>query len=159
MWNRLKNHLIWTPEDFPFIRQSWTKTELADWNRPSGLVIPPERIDFYKIGQWRCGQPRTTPFSLKIRTQLCRKQNPIFPFIFLLSLSLSKTHYSSSSYPLHPSFPPKYLAPSTLVYGFGLPSPESSRKYTSFKASRRLIFRSSQISTSSPHLLLIIYHK
>ena len=59
---RLKNHLIWTPKDFPFTRRSWTKKPIAGQLRPGGMYQPPERFDFYESGQCRRGQPRTTPF-------------------------------------------------------------------------------------------------
>ena len=93
MWNRLKNHLIWTPEDFSFIRQSWTKIELADWNRPSGLLIPPERIKFLVSDQWRRGQLRSTSFWFKLRTSLLQIQKTFFSYF--------QTHFSLSIFTIH----------------------------------------------------------
>ena len=132
MWNRLKNHLIWSSKDFPFTRQSRTKKPDSVWIRPSGLIFPsqdsvdvdsPEPLLF-------CSNPEPAAAE-------CRKRFFFF-FSFFFSLSL---HYSSSSPFSFLIFPQRYLAPSTLVYGFGLPSPESSRKYKPFEASFRWNFQ------------------
>ena len=128
---RLKNHLIWTPEDFPFTHQSWTKMLLTDLIRPSGFKI-------FADGSATRGEIKTAKILYKIRTQLCQIQNPFLPFIFLSFLSLSLGfHYSLSSPTLHLSFPPPHSSPHKLDPGFGLPSPESSRKDGLFEASRR----------------------
>ena len=85
---RLKNHLIWTPEDFPFARRSCTKKLETVLNRPGGLLIPPERIKFLMSDQWWRGRRRTTPLLYKLRTQ--QQQNQKTFFFFFSSLSLSK---------------------------------------------------------------------
>ena len=90
MWFRLKNHLIWTPKDFPFIRQSCTKKPVADWNRPSGMRNPPERIHFSLSDQWWCGRLRSTPFWFKLRTAAAANAETVLLFFSSSSLSLSK---------------------------------------------------------------------
>ena len=90
---RLKNHLIWTPEDFPIARQSLPKILLTDLNRPGGLPIPPERIEFSTVTSGRRGQPRTFPFCFNFGPVLHSLQNPF--------LSLSQTHFSLFSSTIH----------------------------------------------------------
>ena len=86
MWFRLKNHQIWTPEDFPFIRQSFSKSGVAGTIRSDGRGHPPERFIFSESWQCRRGQPWFTPFCTKSEPLLQQLQNP--------NLSLSLTHFS-----------------------------------------------------------------
>ena len=132
----------------------------------SGICFdPPERMEFrpsgFKIFTDRSatrGEIGAAENLLKNRTQHCQNAEHVFTFYFLL-FSLSPSlgfHYSSSSPTLHLSFPPLHSSPHILDTGFGILTPESSRKDGYFEASSRLIFRSSSKSNFKPTFLLFI---
>ena len=149
MWFRLKNHLIWTPEDFPFIRRRLQE-------KPETVLIRPSGFKIFAAGSWTRGEIGAVLILYKNRPLHCQNsENRETPF-FSPSLSLSK-HYSSSSSPFQPIFPPLYSSPSSFEPGFGILAPWSSRKDGLIEASSRLIFRSSSKSNSKPPPLLFIY--